>query len=101
MKYENVLICLWTDFQNSSCVFYALIFLSKTGSRGEDVLESLYRNGLRSPQAFKCGELLNMMLTKGWPPSRNGVQPSSLEIFRHVLTGRLWPCFFKRFGEFL
>ena len=82
-------------------MFYALIFLSKTGSRGEAVLESLYHSGLRSPQASKCGEMLNMMLTKGWPPSRNGVQPSSLEIFRHVLTGRLWPCFFKRFGEFL
>ena len=76
-------------------------FRLKTDGKGEEVFRNLSDSaGRRSPQASKCGEMLNMMLTKGWPPSRNGDEPSSLDIFRHVLTGWLWPCFFERFGEF-
>ena len=59
----------------------------------------LVKQDLESPQAQKCGDLLTLMLTRCWPESRGGADPSSKVILKHILTWRLWPCFFQRFGN--
>lgn len=96
------IICMIAEILLHFSVYLSLThwIFSKTDRKGEDVFKSLYNSGLHSSQASKCGELLTMMLTKCWPPSRGGAEPFSQEILTHVLTGQLWPCFFERFGEF-
>ena len=69
------------------------------GNEGEEVFQWLSEHGLDSPQADKCGELLTLMLTRCWPQPQGGISRSSKTSLRHVLTWRLWPCFFRRFGN--
>lgn len=63
-----------------------------------ELFEKLWKNGLNSPEASKCGELFTLMLTRCWPKPKEGIPCSSLTILKHVLEWKLWPCFFHRFG---
>lgn len=75
------------------------LFVLQTGDEGEKVFKNLSENGLASPQASKCGELLTLMIQKCWPQPQGGGEPSSLAILNNVLTWSLWPCVLQRFGE--
>ena len=63
------------------------------------MFKNLSEHGLQSSQALKCGELLTLMLTRCWPKPQGSVPCSSKTILQQVLTWRLWPCFFQRFGN--
>ncbi|XP_022783821.1 E3 ubiquitin-protein ligase rnf213-alpha-like [Stylophora pistillata] len=83
----------------SEVTFRKVEGMLKRGNEGEEVFRNLTEYGLDSPQASECGRLLTLMLTSCWPEGQRGVPCSSKDILRHVLTWRLWPCFFQRFGK--
>ncbi|XP_067056125.1 E3 ubiquitin-protein ligase rnf213-alpha-like isoform X2 [Acropora muricata] len=72
--------------------------LLQWGNESKELFENLWKNGLNSPEASKCGELFTLMLTRCWPKPKEGIPCSSLTILKHVLEWKLWPCFFHRFG---
>lgn len=62
-------------------------------------MENLYKNGIKCPQAETCGELLSMILMKGWPTTSAGSELSTLGVLRHVLSWKLWPGYFEFLGK--
>ncbi|CAH3029473.1 unnamed protein product, partial [Porites evermanni] len=83
----------------SEVTFRKVEGMLQRGNEREDVFQNLSVYGLGSPQAQKCGELLTLMLTHSWPKPQGDVPCSSRIILHQVLTWRLWPCFFQRFGK--
>ena len=94
----------WVNFYVS--LFFVVVFNQKhtfysvfqRGSEGEDVFRNL-SDGLQSSQASKCGDLLTLMLKRSWPKPQGGVPCSPKATLKHVLTWKLWPGFFQRFGN--
>ncbi|PFX29705.1 E3 ubiquitin-protein ligase RNF213 [Stylophora pistillata] len=81
----------------SEVTFRKVESMLQRGSEGEDIFRNL-SDGLRSSQASKCGDLLTLMLKRSWPKQQGGVPCSPKAILKHVLTWKLWPGFFQRFG---
>lgn len=84
---------------NARSVFKTFFFKTQLGREDETVFKSLYKEGIESCQASKCGELLTMMILKCWPKPQDGTELSSLGVLRHILSWKLWPGYFEFFGK--